>query len=124
MKVRIWPLDKLMSGEISEAQLVDSIIELAQTLGYHICHFRPALTAKGYRTAIQGTVGFPDLVIVGFGKVFAWECKNEKGKLTAEQQEWLREFLKAGASVGVIRPHDWLNDSVLEQLKAEIKKLE
>lgn len=48
-------------------------------------------------------VGDPDIYGVLNGKGFAFEVKNEEGKLTKIQEQRLSEFEYAGAVVGAIR---------------------
>lgn len=79
-----------------------TIIEAARMLGYLVHHSRPARSAKGWRTAIQGDAGLPDLLIVGHGKVFAVELKRRGGKPTDEQVAWLAAFHAAGVDGGVV----------------------
>lgn len=98
---------------MSEAELVDAIIELCMYLRLRVCHFRPALTAKGYRTAIQGHSGYPDLTIAGPGGVLFREVKSDKGKLTKDQLVWL-----ALLGADVYRPCDWMSGRVERELKA------
>lgn len=77
---------------ITERALQDWIIELAWMRGWRIAHFRPAQTAKGWRTPMQGHPGFPDLVLARAGRVIFAELKAEKGRLTREQTLWLDEL--------------------------------
>jgi len=86
----------------TEAQFQHAVIELAQTLGWRVAHFRPARTSHGWRTPVQGDPGFPDLVMVRAGKIVFAELKSERGKLSADQQAWI------DATGGYLwRPSDW-----------------
>ncbi len=85
------------------------VLKLARILGWRRAHFRPALTAKGWRTAVSGDgSGFPDIVLAkaGFPIVFA-EIKGAKGSLSPEQRVW-RDVLLAcpGCRYFVWRPAD------------------
>ena len=73
-------------------------------------HTRPAQTAKGWRTPIQGDPGYPDLTMARAGKVVWAELKSEKGKLSDAQIGWC----SAIGPVHVWRPSDW--DTVVEVL--------
>lgn len=65
------------------------IIRLARTLGWKVAHFRPAQTSKGWRTSVAADgAGFPDLILVR-DRLIAAELKNEKGRVTEEQAEWI-----------------------------------
>lgn len=87
----------------SEAQFTTWVIELAQRCGWRVTHFRPARTAKGYRTAVQGHVGFPDIALARDGDVLFPELKTDKGRLSADQQAWQTHL---GALAVVWRPRD------------------
>lgn len=92
---------------ISEAEFQRQVIQLAQLCGWKVAHFRPArVMVRGketWRTPCEGdAAGFPDLVLASFGEVHFRELKSEKGKVSREQDDWLR-------AVGgkVWRPSDW-----------------
>jgi hypothetical protein len=51
--------------------------------------------------------GWPDLVISGPEHVLFVELKSEKGRVTAEQAEWLDALDRAGGNVYVWRPSMW-----------------
>ena len=89
---------------ISEAKFVDNIIDMARWYQCRVAHFRPARTEKGYRTAMQGDVGFPDLVIARDGWVILAECKARLGKATPGQKKWLTAL---GGYGRLWHPHDW-----------------
>lgn len=81
-----------------EEDLLNWVIDTARMLGWHTAHFRPALTAKGWRTAVSGDgEGWPDLVLVRECIIYA-ELKSETGKLSPEQEDW-RDWLTAGGGV-------------------------
>ena len=46
---------------MTEDELLTAVLELAKFAGWRVCHFRPARTAMGWKTAIQGHKGWPDL---------------------------------------------------------------
>lgn len=93
--------------KISEAVFLPQIIELAQTLGWLSAHFRPAMTAKGYRTAVSGDgKGFPDLMLARERVIYV-ELKSEVGKLDADQIKWRDRLLKAGEEWYCWRPSDF-----------------
>lgn len=83
------------------------MIDLARTLGYRVAHFRPART-KGkdgrdqWRTPVAADgKGFPDLVLVGRGRVIYAELKSSTGKVRPEQQVWLDALTAAGQEAHV-----------------------
>jgi hypothetical protein len=91
--------------------ITDTVADMAATLGWMVHHARPARTAKGWRTAIRGHQGFPDLVLVHprHGIIFA-ECKGVTNPLTQEQKLW-RDTIGAAVTVcypvGVVRWYSW-----------------
>jgi len=94
---------------LSERDFQEQIIQLAKLHGWMVHAERSARTKDGWRTAIQGDPGFPDLVLAREGVVIYAELKSEKGKVAAGQQAW-RWALGAGrlkANVYVWRPSDW-----------------
>lgn len=72
----------------TETELLDATIDLATLCRWAVCHFRPARTKNGYRTAIQGHIGFPDLVLARDGIVLFRELKGPKGRVSSEQRDW------------------------------------
>lgn len=93
---------------MSEADLLASIVDLAHLFGWRVAHFRPALTAKGWRTPVAADgKGFPDLVLTRSNRGIAVECKSTRGRLTTEQREWLSAFEGAGFETYCWRPFNW-----------------
>lgn len=74
---------------LSEAEFQKQVIDLAKLYGWRIMHARPARTAKGWRTPLQGHKGFPDLVLARVGYTIIAELKTDKAWLDPEQREWL-----------------------------------
>ncbi len=97
---------------VSEADFTTAVIELAQYRKWMVTHFRPARTARGWRTAIQGDTGFPDLVLARGGRVLFVELKVGKGVLRKDQRKW---FDAIGNAV-VWRPED-LRDVIPRALR-------
>lgn len=94
---------------MSENALQEAILELAKLLGWRIAHFRPARRADGtWRTAMQGHVGFPDLVLLRPPRLICAELKSEKGQVSHEQSLWLNG-LRTVHNVETYewRPRDW-----------------
>ena len=98
--------------KMSEGQLLALVLEYAEIRHWHRHHTRPAWTSKGYRTPIQGDIGFPDLCLARKDKIIFWECKAIGGKCSPEQATWI-EILTCVAKLtkrviaGVITPHEW-----------------
>ena len=93
----------------NEAAFTTQVIQLAQFCGWRVAHFRPARTATGWRTAVQGDgKGFPDLVMIRNGALIVAELKMPGGKPTQEQIEWLKAFDSIGCGrVNTWTPDDW-----------------
>lgn len=89
---------------MSEDDLKGSVIELAHDLGWMVVHQRPARTAKGWRTAIEGDAGFLDLVLARRGVVLFRELKSMTGRLSVKQKAWMHAL---GESAAVWTPADW-----------------
>jgi hypothetical protein len=55
--------------------------------------------------------GWPDLTLAHprSGRLLFREVKTDKGKLTPEQEQWLRTLAACGQDVAVWRPRDWAN---------------
>lgn len=94
---------------MTEAELQSAISEMAAWLGYRLRYhtFDSRLSAKG----------FPDLVLVGRGRVLFVEVKSEKGHLRPDQMEWYAGLLNNGAEAYVWRPEDWKNGTVEKELR-------
>ena len=95
---------------ISEREFQQQVIELAQVMGWKVCHFRTAMNARGhYQTPVAADgAGWPDLVLVhpGSGRILFRELKSEKGRLADNQVEWGRDLEAAGCDWDVWRPKD------------------
>ena len=98
--------------DISEDELLTNVIECARLLRWRVYHIR-----NSKRGIVQGHVGFPDILALRDGQVLIAELKAERGRLTEEQDIWLREWRKAGALVHIWRPRDWLAGTIGEVLR-------
>lgn len=95
---------------ITEEEFLGQVIDMAHLYGWKVAHFRPAKTAKGYRTPVQGDgKGFPDLI--GTRRAtkhkFVAELKVGRNKVTAEQNEWLTDCEACGIPAFTWTPGDW-----------------
>ncbi len=103
---------------MSEKELVQNILDLARALDYLAYHSKDSRWSEP---------GFPDIILVGRGRVIAIECKAEEGKLRGPvqghyrvfpgQQDWLDAFQKGGAEAYLFRPSSWLDGSIERVLK-------
>lgn len=93
---------------MTESAFLTQVLALARLRNWRCLHLRPARTAKGWRTAVQGDgVGFPDLLLVRPPRLLVAELKSATGRLTGEQAAWLFAFQQAGIKTYVWRPGDW-----------------
>lgn len=91
---------------MTEGEFQAAVIGLARLHGWKVAHFRPALTAKGWRTPMQGDRGFPDLVLAKGGRVIFAELKAKGKYPTHEQTDWINELRGENVEVYVWRPTD------------------
>lgn len=104
---------------MNETMLLDAVLKLAKMYGWRSAHFRPAMTGRGWRTAVQGDgKGYPDVTLVRDRVVFA-ELKSATGRLAPEQVTWIDRLRAAGAEVWVWRPADL--QSIAELLSRPIE---
>ena len=87
----------------SEADFTAWVIDVAKLHGWLVHHVRPAWTAKGYRTPVQGDAGAPDLLLARDGVVVLAELKTQTGRVRPEQEAWLAA---CGPSARLWRPAD------------------
>ena len=101
-------------NEVTERQLQDTIIRMAELLGWSVYHtFDSRRSQRGY----------PDLTCVHpeHGLVFM-ELKREKGRVSTWQTFWLAQLTRAGQRAYLVRPRDI--DNVERLLRGEIATLE
>jgi hypothetical protein len=83
-----------VTARLTEQQLLDRILHLAERTGWAVHHDRPARRAgAGWHTAIAGHAGFPDLVLARRGVVLFRELKGYQasgllGRVSSEQRDW------------------------------------
>ncbi|MCR4340923.1 MAG: VRR-NUC domain-containing protein [Gemmatimonadaceae bacterium] len=77
---------------MTERELQTAVIDLARLLGWKVAHFRPALTAKGWRTPVEADgAGYPDLTLAHpkQRRLLFVELKAKGGRLSEPQVDWL-----------------------------------
>ncbi len=90
--------------------LVNQYVDLLHTYGYRVAGFRPAMTAKGYRTpCLADAAGFPDLVAFreSDGRRVAIEVKIPPDDLKPEQLDWGRVLQYCKVEWYCVRPNSW-----------------
>lgn len=95
--------------KLTEAQFTTQVIQFARLMGWRVAHFRPAMTAQGWRTAVQGDgAGFPDLVLLRGRALMFWELKVKPNKANKAQLDWIHCLMAAhGVTAHVLYPDDW-----------------
>lgn len=101
---------------MSEAERQARITDALSMFGFLWQHVRPSVDVgrgKGWRTAISGDKGSPDLLAVHpeRGQLLLIEVKADKGRLTAEQQAWGTALRAALNQQGSLSPGYWVCDS-------------
>lgn len=91
---------------MTEKKFMADVIKAARVFGWKVFHVFDSR---------RSPEGFPDLVLVRKQKLMFAELKSEKGKLTKDQEDWIRQLIKAGTEVHIWRPHNW--DMILEELE-------
>ena len=95
---------------MTETDLQNAIIELAELLGYRIYHV--ARVKRQLRT--KTSIGFPDLVMAKSGRLILSELKSAHGVTTWEQKIWLSLLVETvpGIEVYEWRPKDWTDGTI------------
>jgi len=100
---------KLSKILTTEEAFQSRVLAVAKLYKWRRAHFRPGRTKNGWRTPVQGDgKGFPDLVLIKPPRLIIAELKSDKGKVSPDQELWLRAF--AGipcVETFVWRPRDW-----------------
>jgi VRR-NUC domain len=98
---------------ISEQDFQQTVTDALTAFGWRWIHFRPARTERGWRTALSGSPGYPDITAVRGDRILFIEMKAQNGKLRDEQRGWLSALGAAGAEVHCWRPDEW---ALIEEL--------
>lgn len=92
----------------SETEFLGMVLKFASICHWRTLHIRPGMTAKGYRTNVQGDgVGFPDVLAVRQDRIVLAELKVDRNKPTPDQLLWLAAFDVTAAEVYLWTPTDW-----------------
>lgn len=102
------------ADDMSEAELLRNVIDLAELFKWRCAHFRPGQNRRGvWSTAMSGSqaAGFPDLVMIR-DRLLMVELKAEKGRMTPEQLDWAASLANAGVEVYCWRPSQWISGEI------------
>lgn len=111
--------------------LTGHMVTLCRATGWRVNHARPARTGEGWRTAIQGHPGFPDLIAVHerVPVVLAAELKrygtgrSARERPDANQRAWLDLFARVPSVYAVCwSTLDWV-DGVPQRLLADPERV-
>jgi hypothetical protein len=97
---------------MTETDFLQRVIDTARLFGWLVTHFRPAKTAKGWRTPLSGDSGFVDLVLARDGVVIHAELKVGRGRPRSDQACW---GVALGDTYRLWYPDDW--DDILTELR-------
>uniref|UniRef100_A0A6M3L386 VRR-NUC domain-containing protein n=1 Tax=viral metagenome TaxID=1070528 RepID=A0A6M3L386_9ZZZZ len=107
-------MKKYLSGNISEADWQNTVIDLARLGKWRCAHFRSVRVQRKdgsvyYQTPVQADgAGYPDLCMVKGNRLIYAELKREGGKATSEQIEWLEALSKVpGVECYIWEPSDY-----------------
>jgi Holliday junction resolvase len=90
-----------------EREFATQVEHLLELFGWLWKHDEPAVRQSGkWATSFRGARGFPDYVATRDGRLVFAEIKNEKGRLTTEQVQWLTRLGNTTAEVYTWRPND------------------
>lgn len=110
------PNYKYHTTERHFSQQVEDLLNIFQ---WRWCHFRPARTQHGWRTALSGYQGFPDYIAIRKHRILIFELKTDRrsSKLTPDQARWLWNLRKVpGLEVYIWRPRH-LETRIVEILR-------
>ena len=100
---------------LTEAQFTKQVIAMFRLNGWMVSHFRPARTAKGWRTAIQGDAGFGDIVAAKKGRKVMAELKVGRNIASRDQMQWLAAW---GKDSYLWYPQDWAQIAAVAEGRA------
>ncbi len=87
-----------INEQMTEAQFQRMVIAAAKQLGYRVYHTW---------VSIKSEPGWPDLAMWRGKRFLLAELKGPKGKLTAAQEQTIKELREAGLEVYVWYPKDY-----------------
>lgn len=99
---------------MSETEWQHTVVDLARSCGFLVNHTRRAVVRDGRVATPNSQPGWPDLEILGHGRLIYAELKSETGRLRPEQKAVIAELERAEVDVRVWRPRHW--NSVVETL--------
>lgn len=106
LELTAW--EKTAAGQMLESALQSNILDLATRLQWMSYHTHDSRRSQP---------GWPDLAMVRRGRLIIAELKQERGRPTAKQAEWLAALrLVPNVEVYLWRPSDWFADRIRQVL--------
>ena len=90
-------LPKEAFAAVTEKEWLATVLDIAHTYKWMCYHTHDSRHSEP---------GFPDLLILGHGRIIFTELKTAKGKVTYYQEVWITGLRNAGQTVYVWRPSD------------------
>lgn len=105
VRVQVKHLSAVAIAQINplEDDWTSWVIARAKEHGWMVHHARPARTANGWRTPVQGHKGAPDLLLARDGDVLVPELKRDGTYPDPDQRAWQKALGPRGE---VWRPRD------------------
>lgn len=108
-------------SDILERDFERQVLDLAAIFGFESAHFRPAQTAKGWRTPVAGSLGkgWPDWFFARprDGRVMWRELKSRTGKVSPDQERVIGILRACRLDAGVWRPADLDSGLIATELR-------
>jgi hypothetical protein len=88
----------ILLGVPTELEFTAQVLAYAKLCGWRTAHFRPARTARGWVTPVQGDgKGFLDLLLLRAQRIVVAELKRTAlDRPTPEQELWLAAWRETG----------------------------
>jgi hypothetical protein len=99
----LTPAERTWLDAMDEDTFLGWVVDEAMREGWCVSHQRPARTAKGWRTLVQGVTGVQDLILARYGEVILAEIKTNGQSLRPDQRPWAHH---AGNHGTIWRPRD------------------
>lgn len=99
---------KTLAPVITERQLQDAVVQLAQWVGYRYYHVYDSR---------RSNPGWPDLILLRRERILAIELKSARGVVSVPQLEWLGALEEAGVECHVWRPAQWSDGTIERTLR-------
>src|SRR5512136_295471 len=96
-----------------EDDTLGEIRQVAETIGYLTFHVYDSRRCPP---------GFPDLWILGFGKLIVLELKAGRNTTSKDQDRWLAELRAAGVDARVYHVTEWRSRKLADELREAARR--